>query len=183
MTIRATFQLDADTLSLAFEAQTTKPTSINLSAHPYFNLGGPDRREVLGHEVTIAAEAFLPTDAKQIPTGEIRAVQGTQFDFRQATRLGNQIRQPDPQIFSVWATIIALSLAVMARRSKSLTGQRPGAGGPYRSPRRAGLYRKQAQRRLRRPWRGHLPPVRGPGAGASRPSPTHPTMRTSRPLF
>jgi aldose 1-epimerase len=97
--VRATYQLDADTLSLTFEAQTTKPTVINLSAHPYFNLGGPARGDVLGHEVTIAAEAFLPTDAAQIPTGELRSVAGTPFDFRHPTLLGSRIRQVDPQLF------------------------------------------------------------------------------------
>jgi aldose 1-epimerase len=99
VTVQATYQLAADTLSLAFEARTTKPTAINLSVHPYFNLGGPGCGDVLGHEVTIAADAFLPTDADQIPTGEIRPVAGTPFDFRQPTELGARIRQPDPQIF------------------------------------------------------------------------------------
>jgi aldose 1-epimerase len=99
VTVQATYQLNADSLSLKFEARTTKPTIINLSAHPYFNLGGPGSGDVLDGEVTIAAEAFLPTDAGQIPTGEIRSVDGTPFDFRQATRLGARLRQPDPQIF------------------------------------------------------------------------------------
>ncbi len=97
LTVQATYELDADTLSLTFEARTTKPTVVNLSVHPYFNLGGPG--EVLGHEVTIAADAFLPTDAVQIPTGDIRSVTGTPFDFRQPTLLGARIRQPDPQLF------------------------------------------------------------------------------------
>jgi aldose 1-epimerase len=97
--VQATYQLDGDTLSLALEARTTKPTVINLSAHPYFNLGGPASGDVLDHEVTIAADAFLPTDDGQIPTGEMRSVAGTPFDFRQPTRLGARIRQPDPQIF------------------------------------------------------------------------------------
>jgi aldose 1-epimerase len=99
VTVQATYQLDADSLSLTFEARTTKPTVINLSAHPYFNLGGPANPDVLGHEVTIAAETFLPTDAAQIPTGEIRSVTGTPFDFRTPTPLGARIRQPDPQLF------------------------------------------------------------------------------------
>jgi aldose 1-epimerase len=97
--VQATYQLDGDCLSLTFEATTTQPTVINLSAHPYFNLGGPASGDVLDHEVTIAAEAFLPSDARQIPTGEIRSVDGTPFDFRQPTRLGARIRQPDPQLF------------------------------------------------------------------------------------
>jgi aldose 1-epimerase len=99
VTARATYQLDADTLSLTLEARTDKPTVINLSAHPYFNLGGPASGDVLGHEVTIAAEAFLPTDDAQIPTGEIRPVAGTPFDFRHPTLLGSRIRQTDPQLF------------------------------------------------------------------------------------
>jgi aldose 1-epimerase len=99
LTVRATYQLDGDCLSLTFEARTTKPTVINLSAHPYFNLGGPASGDVLAHEVIIAADAFLPTDTRQIPTGEIRSVAETPFDFRQPTRLGASIRRPDPQLF------------------------------------------------------------------------------------
>ncbi len=99
VTVQAIYQLDASTLSLSFEARTSKPTVINLSAHPYFNLGGLACPDVLGHQVSIAAEAFLPTDAAQIPTGEIRPVAGSPFDFRVPTRLGARIRQPDPQLF------------------------------------------------------------------------------------
>ncbi len=99
MTARATYQLDGDTLSLTLEARTTKPTVVNLSAHPYFNLAGPAGGDVLDHEVTIAADEFLPTDASQIPTGELRPVADTPFDFRAPTALGARIRQPDPQIF------------------------------------------------------------------------------------
>ena len=99
LTVQATYQLDADTLSLAFEATTTKPTVLNLSAHPYFNLGGPGCSDVLGHELTLAAEAFLPTDSAQLPTGAIQQVAGTRFDFRKPTPLGKHIRQPDPQLF------------------------------------------------------------------------------------
>ena len=99
MSVQATYQLNADSLSLTFEARTSKPTVINLSAHPYFNLAGTATGDVLGHEVTIAAEAFLPTDSAQIPTGEIRSVAGTPFDFRQPKLLGSRIRQPDPQLF------------------------------------------------------------------------------------
>ena len=99
VSVQATYQLGSDFLSLTYEAHTTKPTVINLSAHPYFNLGGSSAGDVLSHEVTIAAEAFLPTDAGQIPTGEIRSVLGTPFDFRQPMPLGARIRQADPQLF------------------------------------------------------------------------------------
>jgi aldose 1-epimerase len=99
VTARASYQLDRDTLTLTLEARTAKPTVINLSAHPYFNLGGTASGDVLGHEITIAAEAFLPTDATQIPTGEIRSVAGTPFDFRRPALFSQRIRQPDPQLF------------------------------------------------------------------------------------
>jgi aldose 1-epimerase len=99
VTVHASYRLEGDTLSLAFEARTTKPTVINLSAHPYFNLGSPTHTDVLDHEVTIAADAFLPTDDAQVPTGEIRSVTGTPFDFRTPTPLGARIRQPDPQLY------------------------------------------------------------------------------------
>jgi aldose 1-epimerase len=99
LTARASYQLDGSTLSLAFEAQTTQPTIVNLSSHPYFNLAGAGSADVLSHEVSIPADAFLPTDAAQIPTGELRPVAGTPFDFRQPTPLGGRIRHADPQLF------------------------------------------------------------------------------------
>jgi aldose 1-epimerase len=99
LTAQATYRLTEDTVSLAFEARTTHPTVVNLSAHPYFNLAGAGGTDALGHELTIPAETFLPTDAAQIPTGELRSVAGTPFDFRQPKPLGRHIRMADPQIF------------------------------------------------------------------------------------
>jgi aldose 1-epimerase len=69
-----------------------------LSAHPYFNLAGAEHGDALDHVVTIEADAFLPTDDKQIPTGEIRPVVGTPFDFRRPMPLGARILQADPQL-------------------------------------------------------------------------------------
>lgn len=96
LTAIAHYTLTANTLQLAFSATTTKPTPVNLSAHSYFNLAG--HGDILSHQVTIAADAYLPTDAKQIPTGEIRSVAGTAFDFRQAMAIGAHIRDSDPQL-------------------------------------------------------------------------------------
>ncbi len=98
LTVRATYALDGDTLRLALEATTDKPTIANLSAHPYFNLAGVERHDILSHEVMIHAAAFLPTDEKQIPTGEIQPVAGTPFDFRRPLALGARIREADPQL-------------------------------------------------------------------------------------
>ncbi|HEX5461669.1 MAG TPA: aldose epimerase family protein [Steroidobacteraceae bacterium] len=98
LSVAATYRLDGESLWLLFEAHTTKPTPVSLSAHPYFNLAGARSGDVLGHVVTIASEAFLPTDERQIPTGEIRSVAGTPFDFREPTPLGARIRLADPQL-------------------------------------------------------------------------------------
>ncbi|MDN5863790.1 MAG: galactose mutarotase [Gammaproteobacteria bacterium] len=98
LTVRAAYRLDGTTLWLELEAQTSKPTVVSLSAHPYFNLGGLQAGSVLDHELTIAAETYLPTDAAQIPTGERRSVAGTPFDFRKPMPAAARIRDPDPQL-------------------------------------------------------------------------------------
>jgi aldose 1-epimerase len=96
--IAASYRLDGAALHLSFDARTTKPTPVSLSAHPYFNLDGPGARDCLDHRVTIFASAFLPTDARQIPIGERRAVAGTVFDFATPQRIGARIREADEQL-------------------------------------------------------------------------------------
>ena len=102
LSVQTTYRLDGDSLWLAFEGHTTKSTLVSLSAHPYFNLAGAEIGDVLDHVVTIPSDTFLPTDDKQIPTGEIRFVAGTPFDFREPTPLGAHIRKADPQL--IYAT-------------------------------------------------------------------------------
>ncbi|MBH0236209.1 aldose epimerase family protein [Methylobrevis albus] len=73
-------------LVIELEAETDAPTPVNLATHSYFNLAGtPD---ILGHVLEIPAEAYLPVDGALIPTGEIRPVAGTGFDFRKARPIG-----------------------------------------------------------------------------------------------
>ncbi|HTV90450.1 MAG TPA: galactose-1-epimerase, partial [Stellaceae bacterium] len=76
------------------------PTVASLSAHPYFNLAGAAAGDILAHEVTIAADAFLAIDETEIPTGEIRPVAGTPFDFRRPTPIAAQIRRADHQLLN-----------------------------------------------------------------------------------
>ena len=98
LTVQATYYLKDHALCLELKAETTIATPVSLSVHPYFNLAGLAAGDVLDHEITIAADAFLPTDAKQIPTGEIRSVDKTVFDFRKPMTLAARIRQADPQL-------------------------------------------------------------------------------------
>jgi len=83
-------------LRLDYTATTDKDTVLNLTQHSYFNLLG--RGDVLNYEVMIAADRFTPTDSTQIPTGELRAVEGTPFDFRKAIPIGARINQDDEQL-------------------------------------------------------------------------------------
>jgi len=96
--VTAEYRLIGPALHLVFDATTTKPTPISLSAHPYFNLDGPAADDCLDHWVQIFAERFLPTDEHQIPTGEIRTVAGTPFDFREPRRIGERIHDDDAQL-------------------------------------------------------------------------------------
>lgn len=87
---------DDNSLRLDCTATTDRPTVVNLTQHSYFNLNGAS--DVLGHVLQIPAQRFTPTDGEQIPTGELRAVEGTAFDFRQPTAIGAQICAADEQL-------------------------------------------------------------------------------------
>lgn len=88
-----TYTLDRDELTVNYKAQTSKTTPINLTNHSYFNLAGHGADSVYDHEVSIAAEAYLPVDDTMIPTGEIASVQGTCFDLRKPVVLGAQLEK------------------------------------------------------------------------------------------
>ncbi len=81
---------------LEMSAAVDTPTPINLTNHAYFNLCGAGPRDVLGHELTIAADFYTPLDDTQIPTGEIRSVIGTPLDFRTPKKIGQDIAAIEP---------------------------------------------------------------------------------------
>ncbi len=83
-------------LRLEFTATTDKDTVVNLTQHSYFNLAG--KGNILNHIVTIPANKFTPVDSTLIPTGELRPVDGTPFDFRSPTAIGARIDQDDQQL-------------------------------------------------------------------------------------
>ena len=89
-----TYTLTADDrLIVDYAAITDKATPINLSQHSYWNLAGNASRDILGHVLTINADATTPVDSTLIPTGEIAPVGGTPFDFRTPTAIGARVDQ------------------------------------------------------------------------------------------
>ena len=97
--VKVTYTLtNEDELKVRYEAETDKKTIVNLTQHSYFNLSAGLRKDILGHEITIAADYFLPVDMTLIPTGEIREVGQTPFDFREFKVVGVDIDLDDTQI-------------------------------------------------------------------------------------
>ena len=99
--VHVAYELDGDrTLRIGYGAETTAPTVLNLTNHAYWNLGGEGSGTALDHELQIEADSFTPVDPTQAPTGEIRPVDGTPFDFRTPTPIGARIRANDPQLLA-----------------------------------------------------------------------------------
>jgi aldose 1-epimerase len=98
VTVTYTLPADKNELRIDYSATTDKDTVLNLTNHSYFNLSGDPTQQILKHRVLIRGQKFVPVNASLIPTGELRPVAGTPFDFTKATAIGARIDQDTEQL-------------------------------------------------------------------------------------
>ena len=89
---------DSNALKIDYSATTDKPTPCNLTNHTYFNLSAGTTSDILGTELTVNADRMTPVDKTLIPTGELKSVEGTPFDFRKPVKIGARIDDKDEQV-------------------------------------------------------------------------------------
>jgi aldose 1-epimerase len=89
---------DSNELRINYRATTDKKTIVNLTQHTYFNLSGNTKTDILSHELFINADKFVPVDKTLIPTGELKNVSETPFDFKTPVAIGARINKDDQQL-------------------------------------------------------------------------------------
>lgn len=98
LTVHVRYTLVGGALKIEYSATTDKDTVLNLTNHSYFNLKGQGNGDVLGTVLKIDASRMTPIDSTFIPTGELKPVEGTPFDFRKPHTIGERIGADDPQL-------------------------------------------------------------------------------------
>ncbi len=96
LSVTVRYTLAKGDLRIEYSATTDKDTVVNLTNHSYFNLAG--QGDILSHQLTLHSSRFTPVDSGLIPTGELKSVESTPFDFRKATAVGARINSTDEQI-------------------------------------------------------------------------------------
>lgn len=89
---------DSNELLIDIQAKTDKPTILNLTSHPYFNLNGAGNGTILNHRLQVFADHYAPTDERGVPTGEIAEVHGTDLNFLNPVQLKEIVKSDFPQI-------------------------------------------------------------------------------------
>jgi aldose 1-epimerase len=112
-----------DALQIDYTATTDKATPVNLTNHAYFNLGLGQTKDVLGHQVTLPADRYTVVDAGLIPTGELRPVKGTPFDFTSPHTIGERIGQVPGGYDHNWVLNQASGLHAAASVYEPTTGR------------------------------------------------------------
>lgn len=87
---------ETNALEVEYKATTDRKTVVNLTQHTYFNLSGDS--DILGHELRLNANTYLPVDENLIPLGELRSVEGSPFDFKISKKIGKDIEKTDEQL-------------------------------------------------------------------------------------
>jgi aldose 1-epimerase len=98
LTVRVRYTISANSLRIDYSCLTDKTTVVNVTNHTYFNLSGHSNSNILDDELTISADRFTPVNSDLIPTGVVSPVEGTPFDFRSKSVIGDRIGCRHPQL-------------------------------------------------------------------------------------
>lgn len=98
LSVTVRYLVSGGDLKIDYSATTDKPTVLNLTNHSYFNLSGQGNGTILAEQLKLKASRFTPVDSGLIPTGELKAVAGTPFDFLKAHAVSERINAEDDQI-------------------------------------------------------------------------------------